>query len=491
MTHLDRLNQIDASFLLQEHDNTHMHIGAVAIFDGPPPEVEEFRAGMRDRLHLVPRYRQRIAEPPLGLGRPMWVDDPHFNIEYHVRETALPAPGSAAQLRALTARIFSQRLDRSKPLWELWVVHNLEDRRFALITKTHHSMIDGVSGADLMTVLFDVTPRPREIAPEPWAPPPAPSTAQLVAEELRGLVAEGVGTATAAAGLALRPDRLLREIRDRAEGLAGVAWTGLNPPASTPLTQAPGTHRRVDHVFASLEDFKTIKNHFGCTVNDAVLAVVTGALARFLHSRGLPTEGVELRAAVPVSVRSDEQRGSLGNELTQLVCPLPVYIDDPVERVRVVTEAMDGVKHSKLAAGAKTITNLEGFAPPTLLAQASRLHFSTRFYSLLVTNVPGPQFPLYMQGRELESICPVAFLGGDHTLAIAIMSYNGGVCFGLIADYDLVPDLDIVAEAIRQSIVELVELAAEGEPASIPTRGVERAGSTARSNGHAGLSEDP
>ena len=485
--HLDRLNQIDASFLLQEHDTTHMHIGAVAIFDGPPPSVEEFRSGMSDRLHLVPRYRQRIAEPPLGLGRPMWAEDPHFNIDYHVRETALPAPGSDAQLRHLTARIFSQRLDRSKPLWELWIVHGLEDRRFALITKTHHAMVDGVGGADLLTVLFDVTPRPREIEPQPWSPPPAPSTAQLVAEELRGLAADGIGTAVAAAGLAVRPDRLLRGIRDRAEGLAGVAWAGLNPPAPTPLTLPPGPHRRVDHVDARLADFKAIKNHFGCTVNDAVLAVVAGALHEFLTSRGLRTEGVELRAAVPVSVRTGDGSGALGNEITQLVCPLPVYIADPAERLRVVKEAMDGVKHSKLALGAETITNLEGFAPPTLLAQASRLHFSTRFFSLLVTNVPGPQFPLYLQGRELESICPVAFLGGDHTLAIAIMSYNGGVCFGLISDYDLVPDLDVVADGIRHAIAELVDLAAQAEP---PAARDAAPAAPARTNGHGELSAD-
>ena len=463
--HLDRLTAIDASFLLQEHDTTHMHIGGVVIFHGPSPDVDEFTRHIGSRLGLVPRYRQKVVDGPLHLGRPMWIDDPHFNLTYHVRETALPAPGSEEQLRNLTSRVFSQRLDRSKPLWEMWLVQNLEGGRFALITKTHHALIDGVAGADLLTTLFDLSPDADADAVddghglEAWQPTPEPSRAQLAARELSGVVTDGVDAATGLLGAVTSPGRLLETVRDRATGLGEVVWAGLNPPPASPITVKPGPHRRFEMVFEDLEDFKRVKRAFDSTVNDVVLAVVAGALAKFFHARGLRTEGVELRAAVPISVRTTEQAGALGNQLTQIVCPLPVYITDPAERVRFCKEAMDGIKSSKQALGAETIANAEGFAPPTILAQATRLNFSSRFYSLLVTNIPGPQFPLYVLGRRLERMCPVAFLGGEHALAVAIMSYDGSINFGLIADRDAIPDLDVLAQGIEASVAELVSLA--------------------------------
>ena len=467
--HLDRLTAIDASFLLQEQDTTHMHIGGVVIFDGPSPDVDEFTRHIGSRLGLVPRYRQKVVDGPLHLGRPMWIDDPHFNLAYHVRETALPAPGSEEQLRNLTSRVFSQRLDRSKPLWEMWLVQNLEGGRFALITKTHHSLIDGVAGADLLTTLFDLSPDADADADapgdglEPWQPTPEPSRAQLAAHELSGVLADGVGAATGLLGAVGDPGALLETVRDRATGLGEVVWTALNPPPASPITVKPGPHRRFEMVFEDLEDFKRIKRAFDSTVNDVVLAVVAGALAKFFHARGLHTEGVELRAAVPISVRAKGQEGAMGNQLTQIVCPLPVYITDPAERVRFCKEAMDGIKSSKQALGAETIANAEGFAPPTILAQATRLNFSSRLYSLLVTNIPGPQFPLYVLGRRLERMCPVAFLGGDHALAIAVISYDGSINFGLIADRDAIPDLDVLAQGIEASVAELVSLADERE----------------------------
>jgi diacylglycerol O-acyltransferase len=485
--HLDRLSGVDASFLLQEGASTHMHIGGVATFEGPAPSYEEFLDHIRSRLPLVPRYRQKIVEPPLRTGRPLWVDDPNFNLGYHVRHTALPRPGGETQLMALTSRIFSQRLDRTKPLWELWLVEGHEEGRFALISKTHHSMVDGVAGVDLITMLFDLTETTREVeADGDWQPGPEPTGAQLLAEGLKGVVDASREVAGETVGAVLDPRRALERVREVAEGIGEVAWAAINPPPPTPLTCEIGPHRRFAAVRSSLADLKTIKNAFGGTVNDVVLAVVSGALARFLRSRGIRTEGLELRALVPVSVRTESEQDAMGNRLTQILCPLPVYIADPVARLHFVRETMAGLKESKQALGARSIAGMENFAPPTILAQASRLHFSTRMYTLLVTNIPGPQFPLYVLGRRLEDILPVPFLGGNHSLAVAIMSYDGAIDFGLLGDYDALPDLDVIAEELEASIVELLTLAREEgvrarEP--IDAEVAERAATRAEANG--------
>ncbi len=460
-SHLDRLTPIDASFLHEEREASHMHVGAVLIFEGPPPTHDEFVAHMAGRLHLVPRYRQKLAFPPLQMGRPLWTDDPRFNIDYHVRHTALPAPGSIEQLRQLAGRVFSQRLDRSKPLWEAWLVQGLEDNRFALITKTHHSMIDGIAGVDIASVLFDLDPVPPDV-PRPdrdWTPRPEPSGPELVAEGVKDVVRAPFGLAGRALGAVQRPGTALASAREAAEGVGEVVWAGLNPAPDTPLNVEIGPHRRLLWVDSRLDQFKEIKNILGGTVNDVVLAVVTRALRRFLLSRGVRTEGLELRALVPVSIRMEHERGGLGNRIAALRGPLPVYCDDPVECLRIVRESMHGVKESKQALGAEVIAGLERFAPPTLLAQASRLNFSTRLFNLIVTNVPGPQFPLYMLGRELEEIVPVAFLPEHHALAVAIISYNGALTFGLLADYDAMPDLDELGGPLEDAIAELLETA--------------------------------
>jgi WS/DGAT/MGAT family acyltransferase len=466
--HLDRLGAVDASFLLQEGANTHMQIGCVATFSGPPPTYEDLLEHVRSRLHLVPRYRQKVRNPPLRTGRPLWVDDPNFNLAYHVRQTGLPRPGSEDQLLALTGRIFSQRLDRTKPLWEMWLVEGYEGGhsgaaggRFALIVKTHHCLVDGVSGVDLLTVLFDLDAVPAQAEPsrDDWTPRPEPSPAQLVAAGVRGLADLGGELLGRAGGALTHPRRTLEGFRDTLEGVAEVAWAGLNPPATTPLTVPPGPHRRFAVVPCRLDDFKRVKNAFGGTVNDVVLAVVAGGLAEFLRSRGMRTEGMELRAIVPVSVRTAEQHGALGNQLTQVLCPLPVYIDDPVARLQEVRRTMDGLKESKQALGAEAIIGMERFAPPTILAQASRLHFARGMYTLLVSNVPGPQFPLYVLGREMEASYPVGFLGGKRSVAVAVMSYNGGMNFGLVGDFDALPDLELMGGGIQSSLAELVALA--------------------------------
>jgi WS/DGAT/MGAT family acyltransferase len=314
--------------------------------------------------------------------------------------------------------------------------------------------VDGVSGVDLTTMLFDLEPEPRPSGPdEVWVPSPEPSGAELAAASL-------TAAARRTLRLPLRAARLVAEPGEVLGGLAEVARASMTSAPDTPLNVAISPHRSIAIAPARLEDFKLVKDAFGGTVNDVVLAVVAGALRDWLHSRGMRTEGLEMKACVPVSTRAPEHDGSLGNRITQLIAPLPIHIADPVERLRSVTAAMAGIKDSKQALGAEIIAGAQDFAPPTILAQSSRMNFSTRFYNLLVTNIPGPQFPLYLLGRELEEIFPVAFLAGDRALAIAIMSFNGGMNFGLIGDLDAMADIDVVTEGITHSLRELVRFAA-------------------------------
>jgi WS/DGAT/MGAT family acyltransferase len=463
--HKDRLSSVDASFLHQERQASHMHVGALVVFEGPPPTREEFAAHIESRLHRVPRYRQKLAFPRFEMGRPFWVDDPRFNLDYHVRHTALAEPGGVEQLRGLAGRIFSQRLDRSKPLWEIWLVQGLESNRFALISKTHHALVDGVAGVDLATVLFDlaeVPPEPED--PVPWDPAPEPSDAELVAEGVRGLIRTPASLAGRAVGALQHPGSAVDELRVAAEGVGEVVWAGMNPAPEVPLNVEIGPHRRVWWLESRLEDFKAVKNALGGTVNDVFLAVVAGALGRWLRARGIRTEGMELRGLVPVSTRGSDASGKLGNRIAAMRGPLPVYAHDPVERLRIVRESMAGLKESKQALGAEVIANLEDFAPPTLLAMASRLNFSTRLFNLIVTNVPGPQFPLYLLGREMLELVPIAFLPENHALAVAAMSYNGKLELGLLADYDAMPDLDELAGHFEESLAELREAAAAAAP---------------------------
>ena len=467
--HKDRLSAVDASFLHQEGEASHMHVGAIVILEGPPPSREEFTEHIEARLHLVPRYRQKLSFPRFEMGRPFWVDDPRFNIDYHVRHTALPSPGSIEQLRGLAGRIFSQRLDRSKPLWEIWLAQGLEDGGVALISKTHHALVDGVSGVDIATVLFDLAPVSGDVSPEEeaWAPAPEPSQAELVAEGIKGLIRTPARLAGETARVIQSPGRTLTRAREAVEGVSEVAWAGLNPAPDVPLNVPIGPHRRVYWLQSDLAEFKAVKDGLGGTVNDAFLAVVAGGLGRWLRARGVRTEGLELRGLVPVSIRTGDEHGALGNRIAALRGPLPVYAEDPVERLRIVREAMQGIKESKQALGAEVISGLEDFAPPTLLAMASRLNFSTRLFNLIVTNVPGPQFPLYLMGREMLELVPVAFLPDHHALAIAAMSYNGKLDFGLLGDYDAMPDIDELAACFAESLEELV---AAARRASAPPR---------------------
>jgi WS/DGAT/MGAT family acyltransferase len=457
---MDRLTAIDASFLTNESGTSHMHIGGVTIFEGPPPSYEDLLDHVESRLHLVPRYRQKLAVPPVETGRPFWVDDPQFNIGYHVRHSALPSPGDETVLRRMAARVFSQQLDRTKPLWELWLVEGLRKRRFALISKTHHALVDGVAGVDIATVLFDVKPVPEPVKAEhDWIPSPRPSGAELAARGIGAVAKTPVGAVRRVAAAVSSPKAAARSIQEAAEGVGEVAWEFANPAPDLPLNVPIGPHRRYTWVRGDLAEFKRIKAELGGTVNDVVLCAVAGAMRRWLHSRSVRTEGLELRALVPVSIRATDRSGELGNQIAAVRGPLPVYVEDPVARLRTVREAMDGIKSSKKALGAEVISRFNDFAPPTLLAQASRINFSTRLFNLIVTNVPGPQIPLYVLGRELLDIFPVAFLPENHTLAIAIMSYNGKIDFGLLGDYDAMEDVNLIAEGIEAEVKQLLEAA--------------------------------
>jgi WS/DGAT/MGAT family acyltransferase len=459
--HLERLTSVDASFLTNESASSHMHIGGILIFEGPPPRYVDLVEHVRGRLDKVPRFRQRLVVPPLEAGRPLWADDVNFNLSYHIRHTALPEPGGEAQLKRLAGRVFSQQLDRSKPLWEMWLVQGLERDRFALLTKTHHAAVDGIAGVDIGTVLFDLEPVPDPSpADDGWVPHPAPTTAQLIARGASDAAAAPVKLAERAIAAVRHPETAARRAVEALEGVSEVVGAFADPAPDMPLNQPIGPHRRFTWARSELATFKRIKDTFGGTVNDVVLAVVTGALREWLHERSIRTEGLELRALVPVSIRTPDERGELGNKLAAMRGPLPVYVEDPVRRLRVVSEQMQGLKRSKQALGAEVISRFNDFAPPTLLAQAARINFSTRLFNLIVTNVPGPQTPLYVLGRELQEVFPVAFLPQNHALAVAIMSYNGRICFGLLADYDSMEDVETVARGLERSLDELEHAAA-------------------------------
>ena len=457
----DRLTALDTSFLHLEDDAAHMHVASVMLFDGDPPPHDEFIAGIESRLHLVPRYRQKLAFVPFGQGRPRWVDDPHLNLSYHVRKTALPAPGSEEQLRALAGRVLAQQLDRDKPLWEIWVVEGVEGGRFALICKTHHALVDGISGVDIVTVLFDLSPDPSK-PPEPerrWLPAPTPSRTQLLSEALLERATVPTEIARSVRAIFRAPRQIAGSVRDSLVGVGAMAWAGMNPAPASPYNCSIGPHRRFTWVRTDLADIKAIKNSLGGTVNDVVLATVSGALGRHLHRRGETLSGRELKAMVPVSVRAQEDRGALGNQVAAMMAPLPVWCEEPAQRLQIVSESMAGLKDSGQAVGAQVLTQLSGFAPPTIMTQASRLMARQRMFNVVVTNVPGPQMPLYLMGHELRDLFPMVPLARNQALGVAIMSYNGKMNFGLVGDFDAMHDLDDLADDFVASLAALADAA--------------------------------
>jgi diacylglycerol O-acyltransferase / wax synthase len=482
----DRLTALDASFLHLEDATSHMHVASVTVFEGPPPTHAELLEHVERRLSLVPRFRQKLRSVPLGQGRPVWVDDPHFNLEYHVRATALPPPGSEQQLKYLASRVFAQQLDRTKPLWEIWLVQGLdrgdrtpgEAERFALLSKTHHCLVDGVAGVDITAVLFDTAAEPTappDSGPH-WQPLPEPTSAQLLGDALVERATQPAEMARSVRSAVRAPRRVISRSVEAASAVGALARSGLGAPPSC-LNVEIGPHRRFDWVRADLGEVKEIKNRLGGTVNDVVLAVVTGALRKFLQERGEDADSLTLKALVPVSVRRDDEYGMTGNRVAGMMAPLPVYEEDPVERLRIISEELEGLKDSGQAVGAQVLTQLSGFAPPTVLAQAGRLQSRQRFFNLVVTNVPGPQMPLYVLGRQLLDVFPLAPLAKRQTVCIAIMSYNGKLNFGLLGDFDAMPDLDALGKMVEEARDELV---AAADVQSSNGRGTSSPGRTSR-----------
>lgn len=456
----DRLTGLDASFLHLEDASAHMHVASVMVFEGDPPPYDELLASIERRLHLVPRYRQKLAFVPLGQGRPRWVDDPHLNLQYHVRATALPAPGTEDQLRALAGRVFAQGLDRDKPLWEIWLAEGLEGGRFALLSKTHHALVDGISGVDILSVLFDTSPDPAPSDPgRRWLPGPAPSGAQLLGEALLERATVPGEVVRTVRSLLRGPRQIVGSAVQAAAGVGAMAWAGMSPAPPSPYNRPIGPHRRFTWVRTELGDIKAIKNELGGTVNDVVLATVAGALGKHLRRRGQRTDGLELKAMVPVSVRGDSEHGELGNKVAAMMAPLPVWCQEPTARLDIVREELKHLKQGGQALGAQVLTDLTGYAPPTVMAQASRLIGRQRMFNLVVTNVPGPQFALYLMGRRATDPFPMVPLAKNQGLGIAIMSYDGKMNFGLVGDYEVLYDLDELAVDLHESLEELADAA--------------------------------
>jgi diacylglycerol O-acyltransferase / wax synthase len=458
MSRFERLQVLDELFLHLEGPNTHMHVGGVAIFEGSPPDPRALVDTIGSRLHLVPRFRQRLAMVPYGLGRPVWVDDSHFNLDYHVRHTALPPPGDDDQLKRLIERTMSQQLDRTKPLWEIWLVEGLIRDRFALISKTHHALIDGISGVDLMSVLLDLTPEPPPMVPDCWEPAPEPSDDEVLRDAIEHWLTSPGELFRSFQSALMDPGNISNRVTESVRALSEFLGESFSAP-ETSLNRPIGPHRRFETVLASLDDIKRIKNALGGTVNDVVLSVTAGALRKLFSARGEGVD-VELRAMVPVSIRSEDEHGTLGNRIASIWVGLPIYEADPVGRLHIVRKAMQELRRSGQAVGAQLLTSFGEYAPPTVLAQAARLIARQRAFNLVVTNVPGPQFPLYTLGREMKEVYPLVPLSNNTTLGVALFSYNGTIGFGLLGDLELASDLEVMAEGIEKSIAELLHATA-------------------------------
>lgn len=461
-----RLTALDASFLYLEAATTPMHVGAVAIFDR---SVDGFSYAqlvelVEQRIAMVPRYRQKVRYVPGNLARPVWVDDAEFDVAFHVRRSALPSPGSDEQLTELVARLMSRPLDHARPLWEMYLVEGLSRDRIAVITKTHQAMVDGVNAIDIGQVILDLSPTPRVVAEELWMPRPEPSDSQLLYEALAETVARPgavVETVRAAANDAVATVGHLVGAAGQLFSMARAAGRGA---PGTPLNVEISTQRRFAIARTRLEDYRRIRAAHGCTVNDAVLSVVAGALRNWLMMRGEPvTSSASVRAMVPLSVRGDADvpssaAGSFGNRVSSFLVDLPVGEPSPVVRLHQVSHAMREHTAGGQSVGADTLVRIGGFAPPTLHALGARAAngIAKRIFNVVVTNVPGPQFPLYAAGARMREMFPVVPLAKGQALAIGLTSYDGGVFYGFNGDRDAMPDLDVLAGLVDESLEELV-----------------------------------
>ena len=456
---MDRMSPLDASFLHIEDAVSHMHIGSVAIFEGPAPHYEQFEAMVAGKLPVVPRYRQKVRFVPLQIGRPVWVDDPHFNLGYHLRHTALASPGGDRQLRNLVGRVMSQQLDRHKPLWEMWMVDGLENGHWALVSKVHHCMVDGVSGTDLLAVVLDSEPEPAAPLPDSWRPESEPSDARLLGDALVDLVISPYEQLRAARSVTRAPRQALGQIGELARGLR--AWTDVVRPTPPSSINGPiGPHRRWDWARTTLTDVKTVRKALGGTVNDVVLTVLTRGFRDLLLSRDESVTDRVVRTLVPVSVRTPGERGTYNNRVSAMIAELPVGIDDPAARLSAIRSQMDGLKESKQAVAGEVLTSLSGFAPSLLLALGTRvaMRIPQRNINTVTTNVPGPQWQLYACGRPMLEAFPFVPLASSVRIGVAIFSYNGMLNYGVTGDYDTAPDISVLCGGIEAGMTELLKL---------------------------------
>jgi WS/DGAT/MGAT family acyltransferase len=470
--HYDRLSALDATFLAIEDASVHMHVGAVAIFDAKPLagpdgglDFERLRALAGPALARNQRFRQRLAQVPL-LGHPVWVDDEHFQLDYHLRHTALPLPGDERQLKRLAGRLLSQKLDLHKPLWELWFVEGLEGDRCAVISKIHHCMVDGISGVDLMGMLMRVHPESgagEGEAPR-WLPRPGPGPARLIGDELARRAALPLEVLRAGGRTLAAPLRSVEGARDAVEAVSEILTPGLRTATPTPLNGPVGPHRRFDWTAFDLAAVKDVKNRLGGTVNDVVLAVVSGAMRSFLARRGVAVDELDFRAQVPVNVRAVSERGKLGNRIATLVAPLPVHEPDAGQRYREVLRTTRRLKDSKQVRGSELLETLGDWTAKELLAGIVRMTSQGLAFNMTVTNVPGPQVPVYLLDSLMESIYPVVPLFSNQCLGIALFSYQGRLFWGFHACWDAVPDLHDVVRAVEAEFEALAKLGPEETP---------------------------
>ena len=479
-THFERLSALDDSFLEIEDGNSHMHIGAVAVFEGGPlatPEggvdIERVRTLMEAGLHRFPRYRQRLEPTPV-FGQPVWVDDRRFNLAYHVRHTHLARPGDQRQLKRLVGRLMSQELDRGKPLWEMWVVEGLDDKSFAIVTKAHHCMIDGVGSVELTGSVMRSTPEPDPSLaepPPPWVPRPVPSPSELLFAELSRRVWAPFAAAGSAARALTAPRAAVSAARDTMTGLGRALGAGFSPASPTPFNVEIGPHRRFDWTVADLESLKATRTQHGGTVNDVVLAVLAGALGRFFYRRGIDTAHMDFRVMVPVNVRDESSRLDAGNKVAMMVAKLPLQERDPVRRLEMTIAETRRMKASHQARGMQAIEELSDWTFTTLMSAFARLTTISRPYNIVVTNVPGPSFPVYVSSCRMTACYPLVPLFANQALGVALFSYQGRLYWGFNADWDAVPDLHELVEAVDHELETMASLGTATKGASAPAPG--------------------
>jgi len=460
---VDRMSPLDATFLHIEDGVNHMHIASCARFAGPAPAYEDLVELFRGKLPLVPRYRQKVRFVPGGIGRPVWVDDPHFRIDYHIRHTALPPPGDDDALRALMGRLMSQQLDRNRPLWETWMVEGLADGNWALISKVHHCMVDGISGTDLMAVVLDMSPEGSPAVADDWHPADEPSDAELVKDAIAETLASPNEMARWARSTLRGPRKMAASARDLVEGAKAMGQR-LRPNVPLSIEGTIGPHRRWTWARTSLADVKEIRSALGGTVNDVVLAAITKGFRDLLVSRGDQIDGAVVRTLVPVSVRSSGDH-TYNNQVSGMIAELPVGIVDPVERLQAIHGQMAALKDSHQAVAAGVLVGMAGFAPPMLLSMGLRTAVTVmrrmpqRSVNTVTTNVPGPQIPLYACGREMLDYVPFVPLSQGVRTGVAILSYNRQIAFGVTGDWDTVPDIEVLAAGIEAGMQELLAIA--------------------------------